>query len=224
MGRWFQWRTLWEGRWIFAILIVLNALLGLLSPWISLGWVLLPFLGLLFSFNFFRDPQREVPTEPGLLVAPADGVVTDIEKVESIPHLGTPGYRLSIFLSVFDVHVNRSPIAGEVLHREEKVGAFLDARHPESHLRNASCTWCLEESDTGRRVVVRQITGAIARRIVPWSKVGDTLQRGERFGMIRFGSRTDLFVPPEIIFVVQPGQKVKGGETAVARWSFGVTE
>jgi phosphatidylserine decarboxylase len=219
MARWFQWQTLWEGRWIFAILLALGGIFGLLAPWISPWWVVLPTLGLLFSINFFRDPQRDVPTEPGLLVAPADGLITDIEQLESIPHLGIPGFRLSIFLSVFDVHVNRSPIAGTVLHREEKVGAFLDARHAEAHLRNASCTWCIEETGSARRIVVRQITGAIARRIVPWCNVGDTLQRGQRFGMIRFGSRTDLFVPLETTFLVEPGHKVKGGATPVARWA-----
>lgn len=218
MARWFQWRTFWEGRWVFAVLLGMGLLLVALLPWISPAWLLLPLVGLLFSINFFRDPERPIPNAPGLLVAPADGLVTEIEDVAAIPYLGTPGRRLSIFLSIFDVHVNRSPIAGVVLHREETVGSFLDARHPEAHRRNAACTWCIEEPSTGRRIVVRQITGAIARRIVPWSQVGDTLTRGERFGMIRFGSRTDLFVPPGTQFLVQPGQKVRGGATAVARW------
>ncbi len=218
MSRFFQWRTLWEGRWIFTILAVFFLLALVLSPWISIAGAVLCGLALVFSLHFFRDPKRVIPSDPDLLVAPADGLVTHTEDVPTLPHLNLPGRRVSIFLSVFDVHVNRSPVAGTVRHIEDLPGAFLDARHPESHTRNASCTWMIEEAHTGRRILVRQITGAIARRIVPWSKVGDLLERGERFGMIRFGSRTDLFIPREAEILVRPGQKVRGGETAIARW------
>jgi phosphatidylserine decarboxylase len=123
---------------------------------------------------------------------------------------------ISIFLSVFDVHVNRSPIAGAVKYSQGRKGLYLDARNPESARKNASQMWIIE----GRRVTVavRQITGAIARRIVPWSKVGDDLEQGQKFGMIRFGSRTELYVPEGSKILVRVGESVRGGVTPLAEF------
>jgi phosphatidylserine decarboxylase len=123
--------------------------------------------------------------------------------------------RVAIFLSVIDVHTNRAPIAGDVIYREYYPGRFLDARNPECSIVNESQTWGFR--DGGTTLVVRQITGAIARRIVAWSKVGDRVAKGERFGMIRFGSRTELFVPLDSEITVKLGDRVKGGESIVAR-------
>jgi phosphatidylserine decarboxylase len=121
---------------------------------------------------------------------------------------------ISIFLSVFDVHVNRSPIAGIVKHSEGRKGLYLDARDPESGRRNASHLWVIEGSRA--TVAVRQVTGAIARRIVPWAKVGDELGQGRKFGMIRFGSRTELYVPEGSKVLVRVGESVRGGVTPLA--------
>jgi phosphatidylserine decarboxylase len=122
---------------------------------------------------------------------------------------------VGIFLSVFDVHTNRAPIDGKVTYLQHHPGLFLDARHVEATTKNEAMTWAFQGADV--TLVVRQITGAIARRIVPWSKVGDQLKRGERFGMIRFGSRTEVYVPMESEITVKIGDKVKGGLTVIAR-------
>jgi phosphatidylserine decarboxylase len=126
--------------------------------------------------------------------------------------------RVSIFLSVFDVHVNRTPIAGDVLFTEARGGLYLDARKPEASVLNESLFWVFgSKTAPEQSVAVKQITGAIARRIVPWAEVGEAMVRGERFGMIRFGSRTDLYLPLDAEVLVTVGEKVKGGETAIAK-------
>lgn len=174
-------------------------------------------LFILFVLYFFRDPERTPPADASLLVAPADGKVVEVSEVDETEHFKTRVRRIGIFLSVFDVHVNRSPIAGEVLHSEEVIGEFLDARDPESSTRNARRTWVFRNDQI--TTIVRQISGAIARRIVPWSRVGDTVKRGQRFGMIRFGSRTEIDLPLDIEILVKVGDVVRGGETPVARIS-----
>jgi phosphatidylserine decarboxylase len=148
-------------------------------------------------------------------VSAADGVVTTIDEVDEGEFLKTKVRRIGIFLSVFDVHVNRTPIAGEITHSEPKPGGFLDARDPQSSILNQSRSWVI--SGPAGKVMVKQITGAIARRICPWAVVGDKLQRGERFGMIRFGSRTEIFLPMNAEVLVKIGDRVRGGETPVAR-------
>lgn len=161
---------------------------------------------------FFRDFSRAIPAQPGIMVAPADGKVTDISRVDHYPAFDGPALRVGIFLSVLDVHVNRSPCAATVLVQRYEAGEFLDARHPECGLRNQSNTITLGEN--GRpTVVVKQIVGAIARRIIAPVTIGQTLERGERFGMIAFGSRTELYVPaPEGWEIrVKYGQHVRGG-------------
>ena len=175
---------------------------------------------IVFSLWFFRDPERVSPADPLLAVSPADGTVTLVEEVEEDQFFKRRMKRVSIFLSVFDVHVNRTPIAGEVVFTEGRGGLYLDARKPEASVLNESLYWVFGSKECMERAVgVKQITGAIARRIVPWAKVGETLVRGERFGMIRFGSRTDLYLPLDSEVLVAVGQKVKGGETPVARMS-----
>jgi phosphatidylserine decarboxylase len=206
-------QTLWEGRWI--LVICCGALI--VGWFFSLVLTVLAAVALLFTLSFFRDPERVVPTDPRGVVAPADGLITAVETDVELPQ-GGRGARISIFLSIFDVHVNRAPVAGKILASEEKPGLFLDARHADCAEKNAARTWTFAEQETGALFVVRQITGAIARRIVPWSKVGDEVPQGFRFGMIRFGSRTDLFLPSEFADVrVHVGEHVAGGVTVVAR-------
>ena len=212
-----RWQTFWEGRWIFLVLAVAGAGAWFISPWLLLLVVAM----IAFSISFFRDPERLVPEDPCTIVSPADGVVTAIEKDAPLPGGGV-GWRISIFLSVFNVHVNRAPVAGRVLSCEHVPGKFLDARHPRCHIENESMTWRIAAdappAPANSEVCVRQITGAIARRIVAWSQEGDALERGHRFGMIRFGSRTDLFLPDAVEVVAAVGQKVQGASTILARW------
>ena len=169
-----------------------------------------------FVCYFFRDPERVVPGDEAIIVSAADGLVVSVEEYEEPDfHLG-PMIRIAVFLSVFDVHVNRSPVEGVVKSTVYKAGQFLDVRHPHSSTRNECRSWWLETP--GGPVAVRQIAGLIARRIVAWAGEGSTLGRGERFGMIRFGSRTEVFLPLECTVLVKPGDRVAGAATPIARW------
>jgi len=205
-----RFQTLREARWIFALLAALTLFLSLVAPEVSLLGIAL----ILYTFYFFRDPDRAAPPDPAAVVAPADGIVVEIVEKTEPEVVNATMHRVAIFLSVFDVHVNRAPIAGEVIYLKHYPGKFLDARNPECSMANESQTWAFRDGPT--TLVVRQITGAIARRIVAWSKVGDRLAKGERFGMIRFGSRTELFLPINAEIVVKIGDRVKGGETIIA--------
>ncbi|MGZ5020757.1 MAG: phosphatidylserine decarboxylase, partial [Chthoniobacterales bacterium] len=155
------------------------------------------------------------PNEPNAVVAAADGVVADIMEIEETEVLKTNMKRVGIFLSVFDVHTNRAPIEGSITYREHREGLCLDARSPECSNKNEAMTWAFQNPRV--TLVVRQLTGAIARRIVAWSKVGDVLQKGERFGMIRFGSRTEVYLPLDATVLVKVGDRVFGGATVIAR-------
>jgi phosphatidylserine decarboxylase len=208
-------RAMYEGRWIFAAIIVALGITVFLH--ILLVAALFMALGV-FCLWFFREPHRVPPADPALAVSPADGTVTLVDEVEEEQFFKRRMKRISVFLSVFDVHVNRAPIAGEVLFTEGRGGLYLDARKPEASILNESLYWVFEPKENRARAVgVKQITGAIARRIVPWARLGESMERGERFGMIRFGSRTDLYLPLESEVLVSVGQRVKGGETAIAR-------
>jgi phosphatidylserine decarboxylase len=171
---------------------------------------------------FFRDPQRVVPTEVGLVVAPADGKVVAIERIEYDPYLEGPALQIGIFLSVFNVHVNRSPVASRIIGLTYKPGKFLNALRPRSAQENEQLAIRLEETHPPyRRYIVRQIAGAIARRIVCWVRPGDSLARGARFGMIKLGSRTELILPAgnhELEIHVQIGQHVKAGHSVIAQY------
>ena len=204
-------RTLKEASWILAVLGVLAVVSAAFSTWLLL------FFCLLFACTlaFFRDPDRAAPIDPNTIVAAADGKVMDIIEVDENEVLRTKTRRVGIFLSIFDVHTNRAPIDGTVIYREHRQGKYLDARRPECSERNESMTWGFQNSQG--RVVVRQISGAIARRIVAWSRVGDELKKGDRFGMIRFGSRTELYLPLNAELLVKVGDHVFGGSTVVAR-------
>ncbi|MGH8092135.1 MAG: phosphatidylserine decarboxylase [Chthoniobacterales bacterium] len=206
-------QTLFEARWIFLVLLVLGILSLLISPWLALLFVIL--IG--YTFVFFRDPERVAPADPDLIVAAADGVVVEIAELEEAEVVRQTMRRVAIFLSVLDVHTNRAPIDGRIIYREHREGLCLDARNPECSVKNESMTWGFENPRA--TLVVRQITGAIARRIVGWSRVGDVLRRGERFGMIRFGSRTEVYLPLSATVLVQVGERVAGGATAIARLS-----
>jgi phosphatidylserine decarboxylase len=204
-------QTLYEGRWIFAVLIITAVLAWFITPWLSLICILL----ILSTLSFFRDPNRITPADANAVVAAADGKVTDIIEIEEVEVLKTKTRRVGIFLSIFDVHTNRAPVDGRVIYRQHRTGLCLDARRPDCSEKNEAVTWGFENARA--TIVVRQITGAIARRIVGWAKVGDELRKGERFGMIRFGSRTEVYLPLTASVLVKVGDHVAGGSTIIAR-------
>lgn len=224
-------RTLWEGR--IPLLILTPPALWALAAylfWQTHPVVLIGALPFLLTLWFFRDPPRSLPEATGVLLSPADGVVRAVdlappEREHAAPCEGSwPNgavARISIFLSVFDVHVNRSPCEGRILFTEYRPGTFVDAREETSAFRNEAMTWHIRPTTVGSDpleppVVVRQIAGKIARRIVAWKTPGDSLAAGERFGMIRFGSRTDLFLPDGWVPLVNPGEKVRASSSIVA--------
>ena len=204
-------QTLMEARWILLILASVGIAVSFVSMWLSLIFLAL----FLFTIAFFRDPNRPVPAGPNLIVAPADGRVRDIVELDEKEILKTKTRRVGIFLSIFDVHTNRAPIDGRVIYRQHRKGLCLDARRADCSEKNESITWAFENPRV--TIVVRQITGAIARRIVTWAQVGDELKKGDRFGMIRFGSRTELYLPLNAELLVKVGDHVFGGSTIVAR-------
>jgi phosphatidylserine decarboxylase len=185
------------------------------------GYVLFPLFLLTlaagaFVVYFFRDPERYVPADESLIVAAADGLVVGIDEMEEPDfHLG-PMIRIAVFLSVLDVHINRTPCDGTVKSTVYKAGKFLDVRHPQSSQLNECRSWWLETPHGD--VAVRQIAGLVARRIVAWAGEGTPLQRGQRFGMIRFGSRTEVFLPASCTVLVKVGDRVQGAATPIAQW------
>jgi phosphatidylserine decarboxylase len=204
-------QTLSEARWILAFFALAAAVALFFSVWLSLFFLLL----LVCTIAFFRDPDRAAPADPNLILAAADGTVTDIVEWNENEVLKAKTRRVGIFLSIFDVHTNRAPIDGRIVYREHRAGLCLDARRPDCSQKNESMIWAFENPRV--TIVVRQLTGAIARRIVAWSKIGDELKKGERFGMIRFGSRTELYLPLNAELLVKAGDHVLGGSTAIAR-------
>ncbi|GAB1364412.1 phosphatidylserine decarboxylase [Rhodobacter sp.] len=184
--------------------------------WQPLGWI---GLGLtVWCYYFFRDPKRAVPQNRGLLVSPADGVVSLIGPAVPPAELGlgaTPMMRVSVFMSVFNCHVNRAPIAGQVTAVSYRPGKFFNAsldKASEENERNALAI----RMDDGRQIAVVQIAGLVARRILCWTEPGQSLRTGERFGLIRFGSRLDVYLPEGVEPQVALGQTMVGGETVIA--------
>ncbi len=206
-------QTLLEARWIFAILAVFAIVGSLLTVWLLLFFLLLLFC----TVAFFRDPNRTVPSDPNVVVAAADGRITDIVELDENEILKAKTRRIGIFLSIFDVHTNRAPIDGRITYQQHREGLCVDARRTDCSEKNESMTWAFQNPRV--TIVVRQLTGAIARRIVAWAKVGDEFKKGERFGMIRFGSRTEVYLPLAATVVVRVGDHVLGGSTIIAQLS-----
>ena len=204
-------QTLREARWILLLLGLLTVASWFFSAWVGSFLLLL----ILCTLAFFRDPDRIVPADPEAIVAAADGVITEISEVEEKEFLQTKTRRIGIFLSVFDVHTNRAPIDGRVVFRQHRKGLCLDARRVDCSEKNEAMTWAFENAHA--TIVVRQLTGAVARRIVAWSEIGDQLRKGERFGMIRFGSRTEVYLPLDAQIIAKVGEQVRGGSTIIAR-------
>ena len=186
-------------------------------------WYLAPITGAVFCLvvYFFRDPPRKVPQQPGLLVAPADGKVVEILQLEHDEYVGGPAVRMAIFLSLFNVHINRSPCVARVIRLRYSPGRFISALDPSCSIHN-ECMWIgLEEPAAPyRRFAVRQIAGQVARRIVCDLRPGQTVERGGKFGMIKLGSRTELIMPADGLQIdVKVGQRIRGGRDVIARYT-----
>jgi phosphatidylserine decarboxylase len=190
----------------------------LASPWHWLALIPGALLGLLLYF--FRDPARRIPEAPNAIVAPADGTIVEITTLPEYEFLGRPAVRVGIFLSIFNVHINRAPCAGRVVALHYRPGEFLNALKPESAERNEFMWIGFERTEMPlHRFAVRQISGLLARRIVCPLTTGQTVTRGEKFGMIKLGSRTELVLPADAVEVdVRLGQKVHAGSDIVAHW------
>lgn len=200
----------------------LLALIAGFTPWWPLGAV--PLLLGLFFVSFFRNLRRRIPGDAGTVVSPADGKIVEIVEIDHDDYIGGPTVSIGIFLSVFNVHINRTPVAARVIGLTYRRGKFLNALRAASARENEQMAVRLQETQPPyRRMIVRQIAGAIARRIVCWVAPGEGLERGEQFGMIKLGSRTELLMPrePGLEIQVRIGQHVRAGSSVVAQYQAG---
>jgi phosphatidylserine decarboxylase len=191
-----------------AALLLVSALVG----WTALTWASL--LATLLVVNFFRDPERTIPAIPHAVVAPADGRIVFVDKVHEERFLGKEALKISTFMSIFDVHVNRIPFSGEVIDVHYEKGKFFSANLDKAS-RDNEHNAVVQRLPGGESMVFVQIAGLVARRIECWLQPGDRVQRGERFGLIRFGSRVDLYVPAGCRPAVVEGQRVRAGESVL---------
>ncbi|HET7293995.1 MAG TPA: phosphatidylserine decarboxylase family protein [Vicinamibacteria bacterium] len=197
--------------YIGGLLVAGAAFLALRLPWPGSALIVLG----LFTAFFFRDPEREIPGGPGLIVSPADGKVVRVVRAPEDHPLGPGATQVSIFLSIFDVHINRAPIGGTIEKVEYHAGEFLPAFDDKASLRNEQNAVTVRDGET--RVMFKQIAGLIARRIVFRKRESDAVARGERVGLIKFGSRVDVFLPGSFELVVKVGDRVAGGRSVLAR-------
>jgi phosphatidylserine decarboxylase len=195
-----------DGLYYGVALLIVAVIVWFGTQWVSL--TLIPMLLAAFFLWFFRDPERQIPTGEGIIVSPGDGKVEEAEWIET-----TAGsrFRISIFLSVFDVHVNRLPIGGKVTLVEYREGQFLNAMNAESAILNEQTLIVIDNGQSS--VSFKQIAGLLARRIICDVKTGDVVERGQRMGMIKFGSRVDILMPADVELRVKPGDRVKGGSS-----------
>lgn len=188
------------------------------SPGLAALICALGFVFFAFVLWFFRDPDPVVPPDPSLIVAPAHGTVDVIDETTEKEVMGGPCRRISIFLSVFNVHVQQSPVEGSVFYQKHTPGLFLNALKTESAAHNENVLIGFNATKTpGVRIGVRLITGLIARRIIPWTRIGETVAKGERISLIQFGSRVNIYLPLKSEVTVKLGDKVFGGQTVMGR-------
>jgi phosphatidylserine decarboxylase len=204
-------RSMVKEGYYFGVPVLAVGVAAILLHWDVIAAILV--LLALFVFSFFRDPERTIPSEPGAVVSPADGRVVVVTEEENAGH---PGKRVSIFLAIWNVHVNRAPAAGRITKLEYRPGKFLAAMRERASLENEQNVFTL--STEAGEIVFKQIAGLIARRVVSWKKAGETVARGERIGLVRFGSRVDVWLPKEAEILVKVGANVKGGSSVLGRW------
>lgn len=198
---------------VFIFSLVLFLLFILFGGIISLVGAIIFSIVFIFSLLFFRDPERNVPVGENVILSGADGKVIMIKPFDNLEFMSTGGTLVSVFMSVFSVHVNRAPISGEVKYVKYNQGKFLTAFKDKASLENEQTELGIE-NDHGR-IILKQIAGIVARRIVCKVKPGDSVKAGQRFGMIKFGSRVDLFLPKNVEVKVKLNQKVRAGETII---------
>ena len=200
--------------WKFVLgFVVVGGIFVLFGPWIARAAGAVFLLAAAFAVYFFRDGKRAIPATADVL-SPGDGRVLEVADVDGEGY--GPGRVVRIFLSVLDGHVQRAPVEGKIVGTLYRPGSFLDARDPRAPFENESNS--IEIESPRGRVMVRQIAGLIARRILCWVRPDDRVESGERIGLIRFGSQVDLYLPKEAVVVVKEGQRVRAGQTVVARW------
>jgi phosphatidylserine decarboxylase len=216
-------------KMIFTVLIILaalwafgyvayqiGALIGLLPYYLFALWVAFS----IFVLYFFRDPDPIAPSDPNAIVAPGHGRVDVVDETTESEVLGGPCKRISIFLSVFDVHVQNAPVHGKVIYLQHKPGLFVNAMRTDSAVHNENVLIGFEPvARPADKVGVRLIAGVIARRIIPWITAGEVIPRSERISLIQFGSRAELYLPPSVKLQVKVGDKVVGGQTIVAMFA-----
>ena len=222
----FRWRNhLLLARWGLGELLILGVpllALTVLAGYLFWPLAIAPLVVLVWWVSFFRDPPRRIPTASGLIVSPADGKVTEITPLDHDEFIGGPAVRIGIFLSIFNVHINRAPVRSRVVRLRYWPGKFLNALNPASSWENESLWLGLEEEDSPhRRMIVRQVSGLLARRIVCDVRPGEVLERGYKFGMIKLGSRTELILPAgdDLRISTTIGQPVRAGATILGQWS-----
>ena len=195
--------------------LAILAFLAVLAYWVWPWLVILPVILFLFISYFFRNPNREIVPDELMLVSPADGVVMDVERVIEDQFLKGESIRVRIFLSLFNVHVNRSPMEGEVVFRSYRPGQMIPAF--KSHASEFNEKNYVGIQNKHLQILVTQVTGFVARRIVCWVNKGDRVVKGERYGLIKFGSCSEIFVPTNVEIMVSPGDKVRGGISVIGR-------
>ncbi|HVT29250.1 MAG TPA: phosphatidylserine decarboxylase [Lacipirellulaceae bacterium] len=210
------WGEINIGGWPLLIVAIALVLAG--SPWHWLAIV--PMVLLVWLVSFFRDPPRRISDDARAIVAPADGKIVDITPLENYDFIGGPAVRIGIFLSIFNVHINRAPLNGRVIETHYHPGEFLSATRPESAERNEYMWIGFEQTEPPqRRFAVRQISGMLARRIVCTLAPGQTITRGQKFGMIKLGSRTELILPAgSADIAIKVGDRIRAGSDVVAHW------
>jgi len=202
---------------VFAVLLVLNCLLFFFAGQPFLSWFVLgiSLLFMVFILRFFRNPGRTLSPSPGIVYSPADGKVVVVEETEEEEYLKDRRIQVSIFMSVWNVHINWFPVGGILSWYKYHPGKYLIARHPKSSVLNERNTVVIK-TDDGTEILVRQIAGAVARRIISYAKPDNKLSAGDEMGFIRFGSRVDVFLPTDSTILVKPGEVVRGLQTLLA--------
>jgi phosphatidylserine decarboxylase len=206
--------------WLFVVLAILVAAVLCLSasPWVQITVTFASFLLWVFVLRFFRDPKRKAPEE-GFVYAPADGRVVVLEKTNESEYFNDERIQVSVFMSVWNVHINWYPVPGQVTYYQYHPGKYLIARHPKSSVLNERNTLVVK-TGSGMEILTRQIAGIVARRIISYVVQGKNVKLGDEMGFIRFGSRVDIFLPADSEILVKPGQKVRGLATPLAKTRF----
>lgn len=198
------------------VALILCIIAFAVEGWLAFAFFAAAGLGLAFILFFFRDPDRTTPGDPNVIVAPADGKIVSVKKVDEDTYIEGRATQISIFLSLSDVHVNRLPASGKIEYLQYNPGKYLMAWNDKASTQNERADFGLRHT-SGVKIFFRQITGFLARRIIYHLKKGDDVQAGERFGMMKFGSRMDVLIPAHVPLKVEEGDKTTGGETVLAR-------